>query len=60
MHVQVGKVFHLDEIVEARRCMEESRAGGKMLRSIHEIRQLVRLSLLGNQDVAGRQGWVLM
>jgi NADPH:quinone reductase-like Zn-dependent oxidoreductase len=31
MHVQVGKIFHLDEIVEAHRCMEENRAGGKIV-----------------------------
>lgn len=31
MHVQVGKVFHLDEIVEAHRCMEENRARGKIV-----------------------------
>ena len=31
MHVQVGKVFHLDEIVEAHRCMEENKAGGKIV-----------------------------
>ena len=31
MKVQVGKVFHLDEIVEAHRCMEENRAGGKIV-----------------------------
>jgi NADPH:quinone reductase-like Zn-dependent oxidoreductase len=31
LHVQVGKVFHLDEIVEAHRCMEENRAGGKIV-----------------------------
>jgi NADPH:quinone reductase-like Zn-dependent oxidoreductase len=29
--VQVGKVFHLDEIVEAHRLMEENRAGGKIV-----------------------------
>jgi len=31
LHVQIGKVFHLDEIVEAHRCMEENRAGGKIV-----------------------------
>ena len=31
MKVQVGKVFHLDEIVEAHRTMEENRAGGKIV-----------------------------
>jgi len=28
---QVGKTFSLDEIVEAHRCMEESKAGGKIV-----------------------------
>jgi NADPH:quinone reductase-like Zn-dependent oxidoreductase len=31
LRVQVGRVFHLDEIVEAHRCMEENRAGGKIV-----------------------------
>ena len=31
IHVQIGKVFHLDEIVEAHRCMEENKAGGKIV-----------------------------
>jgi NADPH:quinone reductase-like Zn-dependent oxidoreductase len=31
LHVQLGKVFHLDEIVEAHRCMEENKAGGKIV-----------------------------
>ena len=31
LRVQVGKTFQLDEIVEARRCMEENRAGGKIV-----------------------------
>jgi NADPH:quinone reductase-like Zn-dependent oxidoreductase len=31
LHVQVGKVFHLDEIVEAHRCMEENKASGKIV-----------------------------
>lgn len=31
LHVQVGKVFQLDEIVEAHRCMEENKAGGKIV-----------------------------
>jgi NADPH:quinone reductase-like Zn-dependent oxidoreductase len=31
LRVQVGKVFHLDEIVEAHRCMEENKAGGKIV-----------------------------
>lgn len=29
--VRVGRVFRLDEIVEAHRCMEENRAGGKIV-----------------------------
>jgi NADPH:quinone reductase-like Zn-dependent oxidoreductase len=31
LHVQIGKTFQLDEIVEAHRCMEENRAGGKIV-----------------------------
>jgi NADPH:quinone reductase-like Zn-dependent oxidoreductase len=31
MRVRVGKTFHLDEIVEAHRCMEENKAGGKIV-----------------------------
>ncbi len=31
MHIQIGKVFKLDEIVEAHKCMEENRAGGKIV-----------------------------
>ena len=31
MKVQVGRVFGLDEIVEAHRCMEENKAGGKIV-----------------------------
>jgi NADPH:quinone reductase-like Zn-dependent oxidoreductase len=31
LRVQVGKSFRLDEIVEAHRCMEENRAGGKIV-----------------------------
>ena len=31
LHVQVGRIFHLDEIVEAHRCMEENKAGGKIV-----------------------------
>jgi NADPH:quinone reductase-like Zn-dependent oxidoreductase len=31
LHVQVGKTFHLAEIVEAHRCMEENKAGGKIV-----------------------------
>jgi NADPH:quinone reductase-like Zn-dependent oxidoreductase len=29
--VQIGRVFHLDDIVEAHRCMEENKAGGKIV-----------------------------
>ncbi len=31
LRVQVGKVFSIDEIVEAHRCMEENKAGGKIV-----------------------------
>ena len=31
LHIQVGKTFHLDEIVEAHRVMEENKAGGKIV-----------------------------
>jgi len=31
LHVQIGKTFHLDEIVEAHRSMEENKAGGKIV-----------------------------
>jgi NADPH:quinone reductase-like Zn-dependent oxidoreductase len=31
LHIQIGKVFHLDEIAEAHRCMEENKAGGKIV-----------------------------
>jgi NADPH:quinone reductase-like Zn-dependent oxidoreductase len=31
LHIQIGKVFQLDEIVEAHRCMEENKAGGKIV-----------------------------
>jgi NADPH:quinone reductase-like Zn-dependent oxidoreductase len=31
LRVQIGRVFRLDEIVEAHRCMEENRAGGKIV-----------------------------
>jgi NADPH:quinone reductase-like Zn-dependent oxidoreductase len=31
LRVQVGKTFTLDEIVEAHRCMEENKAGGKIV-----------------------------
>jgi len=31
LRVQIGKTFRLDEIVEAHRCMEENKAGGKIV-----------------------------
>jgi NADPH:quinone reductase-like Zn-dependent oxidoreductase len=31
LQLQVGRVFHLDDIVEAHRCMEENKAGGKIV-----------------------------
>ena len=31
LRVQVGRVFKLDDIVEGHRCMEENRAGGKIV-----------------------------
>lgn len=31
LHVQVGKVFKLDDIVEAHRCMDGNKAGGKIV-----------------------------
>jgi NADPH:quinone reductase-like Zn-dependent oxidoreductase len=31
LRIPVGKVFRLDEIVEAHRCMEENKAGGKIV-----------------------------
>ena len=31
LKVQIGKVFHIDEIVEAHRAMEENKAGGKIV-----------------------------
>jgi len=31
LRVQIGRTFHLDEIVEAHRCMEENQAGGKIV-----------------------------
>ena len=31
LHVQLGRTFRLDEIVEAHRCMEENQAGGKIV-----------------------------
>lgn len=31
LHIQASKIFHLDEIVEAHRLMEENKAGGKIV-----------------------------
>ena len=31
LRVQVGRTFHLDQIAEAHRCMEENKAGGKIV-----------------------------
>lgn len=31
LHVQISRTFRLDEIVEAHRCMEENKAGGKIV-----------------------------
>jgi NADPH:quinone reductase-like Zn-dependent oxidoreductase len=31
MKIQIGKVFQLDDIVEAHRTMEENKAGGKIV-----------------------------
>ena len=31
LHLQIGRTFHLDEIAEAHRCMEENKAGGKIV-----------------------------
>jgi NADPH:quinone reductase-like Zn-dependent oxidoreductase len=31
LRVQVGRTFHLDDIVEAHRCMEENKANGKIV-----------------------------
>jgi NADPH:quinone reductase-like Zn-dependent oxidoreductase len=31
LRVQVGRVFKLDDILEAHRCVEENRAGGKIV-----------------------------
>jgi NADPH:quinone reductase-like Zn-dependent oxidoreductase len=31
LKLQIGKTFHLDEIVEAHRVMEENTAGGKIV-----------------------------
>ncbi len=31
LHVQIGRTFRLEQIVEAHRCMEENKAGGKIV-----------------------------
>jgi NADPH:quinone reductase-like Zn-dependent oxidoreductase len=31
LRVQIGRVFKLNDIVEAHRCMEENKAGGKIV-----------------------------
>jgi Zinc-binding dehydrogenase len=31
LHVQVGRTFRLDKLVEVHRCMEENKAGGKIV-----------------------------
>jgi len=31
LHVQIGQTFHLDEIIESHRCMEQNKAGGKIV-----------------------------
>ena len=31
LHVQIGKTFRFDEIVDAHRCMERNKAGGKIV-----------------------------
>jgi NADPH:quinone reductase-like Zn-dependent oxidoreductase len=31
LRVQIGRVFHMDQIVEAHRCLEENKAGGKIV-----------------------------
>jgi NADPH:quinone reductase-like Zn-dependent oxidoreductase len=31
LRIQPGKIFHIDEIVEAHRVMEENKAGGKIV-----------------------------
>ena len=30
-HLAIGRTFHLDEIAEAHRCMEENQASGKIV-----------------------------
>jgi NADPH:quinone reductase-like Zn-dependent oxidoreductase len=31
LHIHIGKVFHLDDIVEAHRCMEDNKTAGKIV-----------------------------
>ena len=31
LHIQIGRTFGLDDIVEAHRCMEENKAGRKII-----------------------------
>lgn len=31
LHIEVGKTFALDEIVQAHECMEKNKAGGKIV-----------------------------
>ncbi len=31
LHIPIGGVFRLDEIADAHRCMEENRAGGRIV-----------------------------
>ncbi len=31
LHIQIGRIFHLDEISQAHRCMEDNKAGGKIV-----------------------------
>ena len=31
LHIQIGKTFRLDEIVEAHCCMKDCKAGGKIV-----------------------------
>ena len=31
LHIQIGRVFKLDDIVEAHQCMESNQAGGKIV-----------------------------
>ena len=38
LKMQIGKTFHLDEIVEAHRVMEENTAGGRIVVVIQSLR----------------------